>query len=953
MARSATVQPHRRGTLTSLPATVVALLLRLRSDLPVVGTVAGVTLVTAFIFAAIPLSFNRMSDNGLRQAVSSAPSYLKNIQATHADQLRATDDVDTALDVEAAKFEHNLAPSIQGAIDHREVVVDSPRFTVRDLPDQPAFPFPRFITLRYQSNLAPHTTLISGRLPAPTTDTMPVNASNGQTQAPVIEIALSPETARQLGVQLGQTLLLLPDSDDPLARATAQSQLGFVAVHIVGLVDVIDVKNDYWFGDVRIDQASVFDDGNQVRIYAYASFARDAYPTVLPSVSPLALSYSWRYFVDQAHFSAGNVGNLARDMRKLDAQYPGTSFGRPTDYAVRTGLSAIFKTFQRQRALTESILSLASIGLLAVAVTVLGLVAGLSAERRRDTVALVRSRGASSFQVLSAQAAESLALTVPVAVVGYLLAVALIAKRGSGLSPLLALGIALSVTLLSVAAAMPLARRGLQQLERGDTGAKASRLSPRRVAFEAFVVVLAVAGVYLLRRRGLSANSSAIEVGGFDAYLAAVPVLVGLATGLVVLRLFPLPVRLLAWLASLRRDLLPSLGLRRVSRQPAVTALPLLVLLLAVAVAVFSSVMLHSIQAGQVRSAWETVGADYRVDPVAGGSLYSALNPATVPGVEAVAPAYDVPDQVLASKVPTFGQVNFFAIDAPNYQRVAGGTPVDPHFPTALLREPEGQGLGTPSNPIPAIVSRRWVQDGTPHPGDTFAIKIQGREVSFVVSQVRDNFTTLPKDEPFIVTTLPSLQAVFADRPLRATNLFLRAPANAFADIEAALTQQSSATSLVSRDREYAKVHDAPLISGTALGFQIGVLLAAGYSTLAIVIALALTARARARDLAFLRTLGLSEAQSIGLVAVELGPPIAVALVVGVAMGVGIARLIKPGLDLTAFTGQGVAVPLRIDWATVIVLAIGLIVIVSAAVWAVGAAARRANLGAALRLGDE
>jgi hypothetical protein len=48
-----------------------------------------------------------------------------------------------------------------------------------------------------------------------------------------------------------------------------------------------------------------------------------------------------------------------------------------------------------------------------------------------------------------------------------------------------------------------------------------------------------------------------------------------------------------------------------------------------------------------------------------------------------------------------------------------------------------------------------------------------------------------------------------------------------------------------------------------------------------------------------------------------------------------------------------VPVPLLVDWSTVVVLAIGLIAIVSVAVWSVGAAARRANLGAALRLGDD
>jgi hypothetical protein len=187
MAHSEAARPssRRSTTLASLPGTIVALLRRLRTDLPVLGTVVGVTLVTAFIFAAIPLGFNRMSDNGLRQAVGNAPSYLKNIQATRANTISATGDVDGALDAEAAKFESSLAPSIQGIIDHRAVVVDSPRLTVQNLPGQPAFPFPRYITMRYQNDLAAHTTLIDGRLPAPTADTFPVAAGGRTTQAPI------------------------------------------------------------------------------------------------------------------------------------------------------------------------------------------------------------------------------------------------------------------------------------------------------------------------------------------------------------------------------------------------------------------------------------------------------------------------------------------------------------------------------------------------------------------------------------------------------------------------------------------------------------------------------------------------------------------------------------------------------------------------------------------------
>ena len=48
---------------------------------------------------------------------------------------------------------------------------------------------------------------------------------------------------------------------------------------------------------------------------------------------------------------------------------------------------------------------------------------------------------------------------------------------------------------------------------------------------EALIVALALVGVYLLRRRGLTADSSSSEINEWDPYLAAVPVLLGFATG--------------------------------------------------------------------------------------------------------------------------------------------------------------------------------------------------------------------------------------------------------------------------------------------------------------------------------------------------------------------------------------------------------------------------------------
>jgi putative ABC transport system permease protein len=151
-------------------------------------------------------------------------------------------------------------------------------------------------------------------------------------------------------------------------------------------------------------------------------------------------------------------------------------------------------------------------------------------------------------------------------------------------------------------------------------------LSPRRLAVEALIVLLSALGVYLLRRRGLTE-----EGGGFDPYLAAVPLLLGLAAGILAVRLYPLPVRLLAAATGRRRDLVPALAFRRVARQPGVTAAPLLVLLLGVSVSVFAAAM------GATLAEAQAGAQDASLSPLATGTVAAFRAGAVLAGAYAAA----------------------------------------------------------------------------------------------------------------------------------------------------------------------------------------------------------------------------------------------------------------------------------------------------------------------------
>jgi putative ABC transport system permease protein len=334
-------------------------------------------------------------------------------------------------------------------------------------------------------------------------------------------------------------------------------------------------------------------------------------------------------------------------------------------------------------------------------------------------------------------------VAVPAAAFGCLLAFLLTDGRNVATSVLLVAGIVLATGGILAAAASGAARSGLAA--RGRDEVAVGEVSPRRLAVEAAVVVSSLVGVYLLRKRGLS------DENGFDPYLAAVPLLLGLAAGILAVRIYPLPVRFLAAAAGRRRDLVPALALRRVARQPEVTAAPLLVLLLGVSVSVFAAVMAATLSRAQ-----EGVGSRL-LSPLATGTL-------------------------------------------------------------DIIRE--------------------------------------------------------------------------------------------------------------------------------------GAVLAAAYAAFVIMLALLLTAGSRLRDLAYLRALGLSRKQAVAMTAGELAPPFLVALVVGTALGLGTAYLVEPGLDLTALAAGGRDVALRLDPVAPLLLAVGLLAVAAAAIWATAAVVRRMSLSRSLRMGE-
>ncbi|HEX6868295.1 MAG TPA: FtsX-like permease family protein, partial [Candidatus Limnocylindrales bacterium] len=329
------------------------------------------------------------------------------------------------------------------------------------------------------------------------------------------------------------------------------------------------------------------------------------------------------------------------------------------------------------------------------------------------------------------------------------------------------------------------------------------------------------------------------------------------------------------------------------------------------------------------------------------------VDPHAVPGVGAVAAGYGAPAVPFVLTAGRAASTSLLAIEPDALAAVISGSPIDRPMPPAFANASAGPTTGTDDDPIPAVVSSRPPTGQTASAlGDVLRLTIAGRKVSFLVAEIADSFPGVRTTGAFVAAPYASLVAATGGA-ITPSVYFVRGDASLQPALQATLDKQSASAALDSRHDRYAAVHEAPFVAGVAGGFGLALVIALVYATLAVIAVVLLDAQRRSRELGFLRTLGLTEPQAAGLTAVEHGLPILVAVVVGVALGLGVAVLLEPGLGLAAFIGDDATVHLEVDWPSVgavvaaVVVVVGVAIVLS--VWLVG----RLELGRVMRIGDE
>lgn len=919
-------------------APIRLLVTRLRRDWWPALLLALLVGVTALVAAVAPRLFNQTADAGLRHEVASASAVERGIQLGRITRIEGGPDALAPVATVESEVQALLPDSVQSVIDREAFAARSPSWVVPD-----STPIrPRMVTIEFADGIDGQLELVEGRMPTGTARqeriSTPIAPGSEELEVAVFEVALSRTTAREMYVSLGDRLDMFPDADDPLVGQFGGAAAA-VSAEVVGIFDVSDPDADIWVGDYALDRPQMVRISLEVvEVHGTVLASPDAYGAMLDA-APFPMRYAFRYTVDPGRLDAGMLDGLVTDLRRIGSTMPTFATSPdPVRTTLHTALPDLLATYLAEFRATQAVLVTAAIGPAAVALVAVGVLALLLLRRRQSGIGLLRGRGASAWQVVVSHVAEGLLLAVPPAVVAAWLAVLVVEARPSPVTDLGAATVAAASALVLVGVALPPAVRPLARF--GREVAAPVAVSPRRLAFEALAVVLAIVGVVLLRQRGLVGRSATGDLSTVDPFLAAVPALVGLAVGLVTVRIYPYPIRLLEVLASGARGLTTSLGLRRAERQMGSGQLPLIVLLLTIAIGVFSSTMLATISSGQVDAAWQSVGADYRI--LAPEGLADVPDVATIAGVDAVAALSEFDGTVgIAGGAP----VRVVAVDPQDYRDLLGTTPFGVRLPTAFLAEPGDGTPGTTDAPVPAIISRALVRSSTANlrSGAEFQITWRARFPTFRVVAVVDTWPGLREGTAFAIVPRETTVAALRGRPLDPTSLLIAAPEDAGRDLRDMLQSRGIDAQVVSRAELVRELRGRPLVGAVQGGFAIAVGLAVAYAALAVTISLVLAAGLRARETAQLRTLGLSTSQVVGLTVLEYGPPVLVAAVAGVGLGVAVGWLLLPGLALGAFTGAPLDPALTVDPSQLLVVVGVLAVIVALGIAAAAWVQRRTD----------
>ena len=448
-----------------------------------------------------------------------------------------------------------------------------------------------------------HTRLVEGRWPR--------SAPEFGEGVLMMEAVLGVPAAANIGLKTlteGNQIHLVPFLTVPDERIT---------LNIVGLVEPIDTREEYW-----MDYSAYFEaQGRMVPIYlpeeSYFGGLGSRYPSMVGD-------FGWYFYLDTGVLTADLAGptkdailSLEKDINK-----------RVPRSFVLSGLSNTIIEYEKRLTLARIPIFLFISLVVLIILYFLALVMGLMARSRSDEAGLLRSRGGGLLQISQLLVVGEGVVVVAAMVAGPFLALVIVRfllletinPEGGG-SDAFSVGLSWDMFLMGaiggILSLLVLMFSAFNRARLGMVESLRARARPPGIPFihRYYIDVPLLAGIGFLtwqfQSRGgfveRDLSSGALEVNSFQLLL---PALVLLGAALVVLRVLPPMVKLLAWLGTRVAPAWVAFSLVRLSRDPLPHGALIVILMLAAAVGVFGAAFQSTLSQSQQEQALYKVGGD-------------------------------------------------------------------------------------------------------------------------------------------------------------------------------------------------------------------------------------------------------------------------------------------------------------------------------------------------------
>jgi putative ABC transport system permease protein len=949
--------------------------------LPVLlGVLAAVT-----VLCSVPLFSNAAADIGLRTTLrTSGPAPNRGFEVRFttfaldaATYARATESTTANLHYFLGNDVVNSAPIREGHVS------ELPGYRPGELESKNSS-LDTTIDLYFHSNMtAQYLQLTAGNFPSDTVTT----ASTPQGTAYDVEALVSPDWARHFNLKLGDVL----DVTDQGEATTA-----YLRLHFVGFFQAKDEKDPAWFGD-----EGAFTGPLSVVEEAFPPMPvwlnEKAFEQVVPALNlSHPIEYVWFYYFNLGAISAVNASAMLSGITAAKSRFSLANSGSADTrigYLPLTGMDQILGDFL-QRLFFVTVATLVTIlpglGLLLL---YLALAASALVERSREEVALMKSRGASTRQVLSLSGIEALLLC------GLALALApLLAGQVTGLLTSLSFfgsGIAQPTAVLSLPTLQTYLYAGVGALlclialmlpaaiaARTNLIALKQLLSrPRtlpiwlRLAPGIFLVLLGLLGFLEIHQRGAFFTQDATGALSVDWIAALSPTL--LLLGAAGLGLLVLPPLLLALdkLGQRLPSVAVGMALRQMARRPAAYSRLVLLLSLTIALGIFASLFSGTfVSSFQDRAAYQS-GADLRLvegkDGIAPSDRVAAPledHLALLPGVTDGMTAFRTTGTIPLTNL-RYPNVDTLAIDSTKYARLAYWRDdfADQSLASlmSLLRKPVSQ-----PDALPAIVDDRLFQEAHLQIGGNVDVQLGlSLNANFIVMGTYHFFPTQNTSNYTLVSDVNVLlQTLKHGNPLNHTEpneIWLKLAPNAPHYTAAMVTDHFlhntenkqvivGIQGIYDRSTLADGLRNDPLHFSISGALSLDFVVAALLSVIGFVVLFYLIAQRRSFEFGVLRAMGLAQRQLASSLVWEQITLLLSAVLLGVSLGLVVSTAVLPALA-TDDQGHALLPPFatHINVTSLVELGLFLFACLVAALLATIVIFRRLKLHEVLRLGEE